>query len=108
MLFCCRQRPEHLQSQHRLRLITDLPVPKATSYYYAKLSSPLYSPRKQCRPVCSVPTNNIALGGDYVHVFQRHVVSVAGNRYFTTLKSTTRISLSFFGTEQLPPWPEPN
>jgi len=28
------------------------------------------------------------------------------NSQFTTLKSTPRISLSFFGTEQLPPWPE--
>jgi len=30
------------------------------------------------------------------------------NSQFTTLKSTPWISLSFFGTEQLPPWPEPD
>jgi len=30
------------------------------------------------------------------------------NSQFITLKSTPRISLSFFGTERLPPWPEPD
>ena len=29
------------------------------------------------------------------------------NILYTTLKSISRISLSFFGPEQLPPWPKP-
>jgi len=32
----------------------------------------------------------------------------AGNRQYTTLKSTPRISLFLFGTEQVPPEAEPD